>query len=86
SGPPDSPTWTGAPFDIHLDHAQAGPPLNAYAQGFLAKLRSHATDTLGSDDLAALDALLDEDQPYSVARRDDLTVRTTRTTWIARRP
>ncbi|MFD9749055.1 class I SAM-dependent methyltransferase [[Kitasatospora] papulosa] len=74
------------PFEIRLDHAQAGPSVNAYAQGFLAKLRSHATDLLDADDLAALDVLLDETQPNSIARRGDLRVHTTRTTWIARRP
>lgn len=74
------------PFEIRLDRAQAGPSLNAYAQGALAKLRSHATDVLAADDLAALDALLDATRPYGVAHRDDLRVRTTRTTWIARRP
>ncbi|HUR05597.1 MAG TPA: methyltransferase domain-containing protein [Nonomuraea sp.] len=74
------------PFEIRLDHAQAGPSVNAYAQGFLAKLRSHATDLLDADDLAALDVLLDETQPNSIAHRDDLRVHTTRTTWIARRP
>ncbi|MEU6293615.1 hypothetical protein [Streptomyces erythrochromogenes] len=60
--------------------------LNAYAQDSLATLRSHATEVLDADDLAALDVLLDEAQPHSVARRKDLSVRTTRTTWIARRP
>ncbi|MFB7053427.1 class I SAM-dependent methyltransferase [Streptomyces vinaceus] len=74
------------PFDIRLDATQAGPSLNAYAQSSLATLRSHATEVLAADDLAALDVLLDEVQPHSVARRDDLSVRTTRTTWIARRP
>ncbi|MGH4034062.1 class I SAM-dependent methyltransferase [Actinomycetota bacterium Odt1-20B] len=74
------------PFEIRLDHAQAGPSVNAYAQAFLAKLRSHATDLLDADDLAALDVLLDGTQPNSIARRDDLRVHTTRTTWIARRP
>ncbi|MFZ3568895.1 class I SAM-dependent methyltransferase [Streptomyces sp. BH097] len=74
------------PFEIHLDSTQAGPALNAYAQLFLAKLRSHATDVLEADDLAALDTLLDETQPQSIARRGDLSVRTTRTTWLARRP
>ncbi|MEW2450728.1 class I SAM-dependent methyltransferase [Streptomyces parvulus] len=90
--------WTGAleragfvveehrPFEIRLNTAQAGPALNAYAQVCLAKLRSHATDVLEADDLAALDALLDEAQPQSIARRDDLSVRTTRTAWLARRP
>ncbi|MGY4386845.1 class I SAM-dependent methyltransferase [Streptomyces sp. TE12347] len=74
------------PFDIRLDATQAGPSLNAYAKGSLAKLRSHATEVLDADDLAALDVLLDDEEPHSVARRDDLSLRTTRTTWIARRP
>ncbi|GAA2678686.1 hypothetical protein SAMN05428941_7677 [Streptomyces sp. 2114.2] len=74
------------PFRIRLDHARAGPSVNAYAQGFLAKLRSHATDALDADDPAAWDALLDETQPHAVAHRDDPRVHTTRTTWITRRP
>ncbi|MFE9686592.1 class I SAM-dependent methyltransferase [Streptomyces sp. NPDC006285] len=73
------------PFEIRLDRAQAGASLNAYARTCLAKLRSHAAGALAADDLAALDALLDEARPYSIARRGDLSVRTTRTTWIARR-
>ncbi|MGW5625317.1 class I SAM-dependent methyltransferase [Streptomyces olivaceus] len=73
-------------FEIRLDHAQAGRSVNACAQGFLAKLRSHATDLLEADDLTTLDVLLDETQPSSIAHRADLRVHTTRTTWIARRP
>ncbi|WP_439657379.1 class I SAM-dependent methyltransferase [Lentzea sp. HUAS TT2] len=74
------------PFEISLDSTQTGPVLNDYAQVCLTKLRSHATDVLDADDLAALDALLDATRPHSISRRDDLSVRTTRTTWIARRP
>ena len=37
----------------------------------------------GSD---KLDALLDGDGPGSVRRRPDLTVRATRSGWVARRP
>ncbi|MFF9376277.1 class I SAM-dependent methyltransferase [Streptomyces griseoluteus] len=74
------------PFEIRLDNSQAGPAVNAYAHLSLAKLRSHATDVLEADDLAVLDALLDETQPQSIARRDDLSVRATRTAWLARRP
>lgn len=74
------------PFEIRLDGAQAGPAVNDYAQTCLAKLRSHAADALDGDDSAAWDALLDPARPNSVARRDDLSVRTTRTAWIARRP
>ncbi|MFD1545007.1 helix-turn-helix domain-containing protein [Nonomuraea guangzhouensis] len=57
-----------------------------YAQVCLRKLRSHLDGQLPADDLAALLAVLDSDGPHSVLRRDDLTVRTTRTTWAARRP
>ncbi|MEU6281064.1 class I SAM-dependent methyltransferase [Streptomyces sp. NPDC047028] len=74
------------PVEIRLDHAEAGPALNTYAQICLAKLRSHVTDVLDTEDLAAWDSLLDHTQPLSIAHRDDVSVRTTRTTWIARRP
>ncbi|MET7451619.1 class I SAM-dependent methyltransferase [Streptomyces sp. NPDC005574] len=74
------------PFVIRLDHTTAGPALNRYAQVCLAKLRLHAEGLLEADDLAALDALLDETRPHGIARRRDLTVRTTRTLWVARRP
>ncbi|GGV75036.1 hypothetical protein GCM10010294_39020 [Streptomyces griseoloalbus] len=37
------------------------------------------------EDLTALDRLLDTGGPHSVLRRDDLTVRTERTVWAARR-
>ncbi|MFG3289165.1 class I SAM-dependent methyltransferase [Streptomyces sp. NPDC048179] len=74
------------PFEIRLDRAQAGPALNDYAHICLTKLRSHATDVLDSDDLATWGTLLDPGQPHSIARRDDLGVCATRTTWIARRP
>ena len=73
-------------FDIDLDHAQTGPVLNEYARICLAKLRSHAEGALAADDLAALDVLLDDTRQHGVARRNDLGVRTTRTTVIARRP
>jgi SAM-dependent methyltransferase len=73
------------PFEIRLDRTQVGPALNDYAQICLTKLRSHATTVLDADDLSALDTLLDDTPPHSIARRDDLSVRTTRTTWIARR-
>ncbi|MFC8086223.1 class I SAM-dependent methyltransferase [Streptomyces sp. NPDC057340] len=73
-------------FEIRIRHAQAVPALNDHAQTCLAKLRSHAADALDADDLLALDALLDKTQPHGIARRNDLSVTTTRTAWIARRP
>ncbi|MFG1678748.1 class I SAM-dependent methyltransferase [Nonomuraea sp. NPDC049269] len=57
-----------------------------YAQVCLRNLHSHLDGRLPADDLAALDVVLDSDGPHSVLRRDNLTVRTTRTTWVARRP
>jgi hypothetical protein len=39
-----------------------------------------------ADDLAVLDTLIDSDGPDGVLQRDDLTVRTARTVWVARRP
>ncbi|HET6637026.1 MAG TPA: class I SAM-dependent methyltransferase [Streptomyces sp.] len=67
----------------------SGPPtptVRRYARVCLTRLREHAEGELAAEDLAALDALLDDDGPLSVAHRDDMTVRTTRTTWVARRP
>jgi hypothetical protein len=41
---------------------------------------------MSADDLATLDTLIDSDGPDGVLQRDDLTVRTARTAWVARRP
>lgn len=73
------------PFAIDLP-APLSAATGRYAQICLAKLRSHLDGQLTADDLAALDALLDSEGPHSALRREDLTVRTTRTTWAARRP
>jgi hypothetical protein len=66
------------------------PPLPAaagrYAQASLRRIRPSLDGRMSADDLAALDTLLDSDGPDSVLRRDDVTVRTTRTVWAARRP
>lgn len=73
------------PFVIDMRH-----PLPAatgrYAQVCLRHLRSRADGLVDGDDLATLDALLDSDGPEGVLRREDLTVRTTRTVWAAKRP
>jgi SAM-dependent methyltransferase len=57
-----------------------------YAQATLRRIRSSLDGRISADDLATLDALLDSDGPDSILERDDLTVRTTRTAWVARRP
>jgi SAM-dependent methyltransferase len=73
------------PFVIALT-----PPLSAsagrYAQASLRRVRSHLDGQLSGDDLAVLDTLLDSEGPENVLRRDDLSIRTTRTVWVARRP
>jgi SAM-dependent methyltransferase len=73
------------PFAIDLT-----PPLptsaGRYAQASLRRLRSGLDGQLSDDDLATLDTLIDGDGPDGVRQRDDLTVRTTRTVWMARRP
>ncbi|WP_328296613.1 class I SAM-dependent methyltransferase [Streptomyces sp. NBC_00435] len=66
-----------------------GPPhteaVGRYALGSLRRLRGGVAGTLAAEDLAALDQLLDPDGPHSVLRREDLTVRTERSVWAARR-
>ncbi|MFB4277975.1 trans-aconitate 2-methyltransferase [Nonomuraea sp. MTCD27] len=67
------------------------PPLpdsaGRYAQASLRRMRTGLDGVLDSDDLAALDRLLDDDGgPGSVLRRDDLHVRARRMAWAARRP
>jgi SAM-dependent methyltransferase len=73
------------PFVIEL--ASPLPPASGrYAQACLRRIRSGLDGQLSSDDLAALDTLIDSDGPDGVLRRGDLTVRTARTVWAARRP
>jgi SAM-dependent methyltransferase len=73
------------PFAVDLQ-APLPDAVGRYAQATLARLREHLADRLDAEDLAALDRLLDEEGPDSILRRDDLTVRTGRTVWVARRP
>ena len=49
-------------------------------------MRSGLDGHLSADDLSTLDTLIDSDGPDGVMRRDDISVRTTRTAWVARRP
>nr|MDT0656927.1 class I SAM-dependent methyltransferase [Micromonospora sp. DSM 115978] len=67
-------------FDIDLR-----PPLPAaagrYAQVCLERMRHGLDGRLDPDDVTALDALV-----AGLPGRDDLTVRATRTVWLARRP
>ncbi|MEV7086841.1 class I SAM-dependent methyltransferase [Streptomyces sp. NPDC093085] len=56
-----------------------------YALGSLRRLRLGIDGVLPPEDLAALDRLLDTEGPQSILLRADLTVRTERTVWAARR-
>lgn len=56
-----------------------------YALGVLQRIRSAIADQLSPEDLTELDQLLDTSGPRSILRREDLTVRTERAVWAARR-
>lgn len=84
------PKLTAAGFDVEGERTLTvrleGSPSEAvrrYARGSLHRLRTAVAAALPTEDLAALDRLLDADSPDSVQRRDDLTVRTQRTLWTA---
>jgi SAM-dependent methyltransferase len=65
------------------------PPLPAgtgrYARAYLRRIRPVLEGRLDAGDLAALDTLIDSDGPDGLLHRRDLSVRGTRTAWIARR-
>ncbi|MEV4750006.1 methyltransferase [Streptosporangium sp. NPDC049248] len=69
---------------VNIDSAHS-EAIGHYALNALRRIRGAATEALPAEDLAALDRLLDTDGPHSVLRRDDLSVRTERTVWAARR-
>ncbi len=86
------PRLRTAGFAIQAERTFAidlGAPLPAaagrYAQLSLGRLRSSLEGRISAGDLATLGMLLDGGGPGSLLRRDDLTVRTTRTVWVARR-
>ena len=70
------------PFAIALT-APLPPATGRYAQISLRRLRSGLGDRLDATDRARLDSLVEGDALLS---RTDLTVRTTRTVWLAVRP
>jgi SAM-dependent methyltransferase len=88
-----APALAAAGFEIVARRRfviELGPPsppaAGRYAQAYLRHIRPLLDGRLGAGDLAALDALIDDDGPDGVLRRDDLAVRAARTAWIARRP
>jgi SAM-dependent methyltransferase len=72
-------------FDVALA-APLPPAAGRYAQLSLDRLRTGLADQLDPADLKTLDALVASEGPDSLRHRDDLTVRATRLTWLARRP
>jgi SAM-dependent methyltransferase len=86
------PKLTAAGFTIEGERTitvniegSRSPAIGRYALGSLQRMRSTVADALPSEDLAALDQLLDTDSPHSILRRSDLALRTERTVWAARR-
>ncbi|MFJ6573373.1 class I SAM-dependent methyltransferase [Streptomyces sp. NPDC091292] len=83
---------TAAGFTVEAERTvtvHIGPPpteaVGRYALSSLRRMRGGVTGTLPPADLTALDQLLDTEGPHSILRRDDLTVRTERMVWAARR-
>jgi hypothetical protein len=68
------------PFDIEL-RAPLPAATIRYAELCLQRMRDRLDTRLSPTDLAALDTIL-----AGIPDRDDLTVRTTRTAWLGRRP
>ncbi|MGW1105932.1 class I SAM-dependent methyltransferase [Streptomyces sp. NPDC002540] len=86
------PMLTAAGFTVEGERTVAvniegtrSEAIGRYALGSLQRIRSAAVGELSTEDLTALDELLDTGSPNSILRRDDLAVRTERTAWAARR-
>lgn len=86
------PRLTAAGFAVEGERTvtvNLGPPhteaVGRYALAGLRRIRESAAEALSAEDLTALDQLLDTHGPRSILCRDDLTVRTERRVWAARR-
>jgi hypothetical protein len=71
-------------LSVAIDHSRSSA-VGRYALSGLRRMREAVADVLTTEDLTALDQLLDTSSPHSILRRDDLAVRTERTAWAARR-
>ncbi|GIJ29610.1 hypothetical protein Vqi01_47720 [Micromonospora qiuiae] len=69
---------------VHIEGSRS-PAVGRYALSALRRLRDRVAETLSADDLAALARLLDSDSPHNILRRADLSLRTERRVWAARR-
>lgn len=72
-------------LDVAIDSTE-NEAIGPYALAALTGLRRAGAELLPAEDLAALDELLDTTSPHSILSRSDLTLRTTRLVWAARRP
>ncbi|OIK24708.1 class I SAM-dependent methyltransferase [Streptomyces malaysiense] len=86
------PMLTAAGFTVEGERAvtvniegAGSQTVGAYALHSMRRLRHSAAHALSPEDLDALDRLLDADSPQCILHRSDLTVRTERTVWTARR-
>ncbi|MFJ5288533.1 class I SAM-dependent methyltransferase [Streptomyces sp. NPDC088348] len=86
------PKLTAAGFTVEGERVitvDLGPTraeaVGRYALSSLTRLRGNVADELAAEDVTALDQLLDTGGPHSILRRDDVTVRTERMVWAARR-
>jgi SAM-dependent methyltransferase len=64
--------------------ASRAPAVYSYAVAALRRMRTAMEALLLPEDLAALDQLLDPDNPEFLVRRSDVTMRTERSMWAAR--
>lgn len=70
---------TTHPFSIDL---APGPDTARYARAQFVMVRDHLHDSLDADDLATLDALLDDGGPHALLSRTDVRITGTRTIWL----
>ena len=71
---------------ISISLPAPGPEGARYAELSLRRARAGLRDELDTEDLAALDELLDPTSPHAILHRDDLNVRAARSLWIGRKP
>lgn len=64
----------------------ASSAVSRYASAYLRRVRLVLDGELSAEDLDTLDVILNDDGPDALVNRRDLTLRTIRTAWAARRP
>ncbi|MGO1977127.1 class I SAM-dependent methyltransferase [Brachybacterium tyrofermentans] len=73
------------PLDVTIESARSDA-IGLYALAVFTGLRRASAGLLPAEDVEALDELLDTAGPHSILDRSDLTLRTTRRVWAARKP